>query len=557
MLLDGIDGLVHAGDAGFMDRLLEASEGVSVLSTSRLRPVLPEVLEIPVRPLDQCEDLFSQVALSVQPFYDPTPAESEAVAEICRRVGGLPLAVVLAASRLRDMTVADLADMVHEGSLRVLSGERGDRASLGLFQTIGSSVDRLAPEDARFLRSMAVFRGQFGAPEVAEVSGLNRFAAMDALRRLRDHSLVEADLTGGQAKYSLLDPIREYLEETTPPEDEERLRARYAHAKLAGDRARKVRESMDARKWAEASEVLWTYQADFRSAAAFADEHGLFPIVGSIADSLSRIYFESGIWAELDTLLTLARRACAETGDRALASRLLGIQGALSASLGHRDESRELQRERAALCAELGDPSGRADALLDLASSDFWNTAAEQVESHLAEAEIAATESGKPELLGSVYVIRATLAVRTEDAEAARHWAQKATELPRVDGDQRQMFIDAYAGQAFSFAEDLALAEACFRRVLVAARNTESRLHIAVSLQGIAKMNERQGRTGLAARCLLAVADYWRSIGSNRTPSADAETARLKELFPDAFKAVSTGDVTLFAVADEILAGVC
>ncbi|RYG44942.1 hypothetical protein EON79_13780, partial [bacterium] len=41
LLLDGIDGLVHAGDAGFMHRLLEASEGVSVLSTSRLRPVLP------------------------------------------------------------------------------------------------------------------------------------------------------------------------------------------------------------------------------------------------------------------------------------------------------------------------------------------------------------------------------------------------------------------------------------------------------------------------------------------------------------------------------------
>ncbi|RYG39322.1 CHAT domain-containing protein [bacterium] len=557
LVLDGIDALVHAGVASFLERILEAADGTAIVSTSRLRPALPDVLEIPIRPLEECAELFHQTALAAQPYFDPTPEESEMVAEICRRVGGLPLAVVLAATRMRDMTVADLSEIVQEGSLRVLSGRREDEASEGLFQTIGSSVGRLNSEDARFLRNLAVFRSRFAVPDAAEISGLNRFDAIDALTRLRDHSLVEADLSGGQAKYSLLDPIREYLEETLPPGDEEGLRAQYAHAKLAADRAKKVRELVVARKWVESSDILWTHQADFRSAVAFADANELFPIVGSIADSLARTYFESGIWTELAALLGSARRAWKATDDRALASRLLGIQGALAALLDRRDECRELWHERARICADLGDSEGRADAYFDLAGSDFWNTSDEDVEVNLVKAEIASGESGKPELLASVYTFRATLAVRAKDKDKSLYWAEKAVSLSYAEGDSRQLFIDAYAAQAFSFAGDHVRGEAGFRNVLVGARRTESRLHIAIGLQGMATMYEAQGRVGLAARCLLAAAAYWRSIGSNRLGDVERESERLQELYPDAYKTAATSDTRLFGIADEIISGVC
>jgi predicted ATPase len=159
---------------------------------------------------------------SVAPAFRLTDQNAPAEAAICRRLDGLPLALELAAARVRGLAVEQLAARL-EDRFRLLTG--GSRTALRRQQTLRATVDwshaLLAEEERALLRRLSVLAGG-GTLEAAEAVGGDLPDVLDALLRLVDKSLVLADGAGAggaagaaeaTARYRLLETVRQYAEE--------------------------------------------------------------------------------------------------------------------------------------------------------------------------------------------------------------------------------------------------------------------------------------------------------------------------------------------------------
>ena len=233
LVLDNFEQVV--GAAPLLAELLGAAPGVVVLVTSRvvLRlsgehefPVLP----LPVPPAGSSPDpeelqryasvsLFVERAHAVAPGFELTDANAEAVAEICRRLDGLPLAIELAAARVRLLPPQALASRL-EHRFSVLTGGARDlpERQRTLRNTLDWSYGLLSASEQALFARLGVFAGPFSLP-AAEAVGADSpdqgqatgpGPVLDTLGTLVDSSLVQADTRGGEPRFALLETIREY-----------------------------------------------------------------------------------------------------------------------------------------------------------------------------------------------------------------------------------------------------------------------------------------------------------------------------------------------------------
>jgi predicted ATPase/class 3 adenylate cyclase/DNA-binding CsgD family transcriptional regulator len=226
--LIGLDNCEHLIEscAALAARLTHACPDVTLLATSReaLRvegetawPVPPLHLPDGSETLDECEAvrLFVDRVRSAQPRFSLTPDNVPAVAEICTRLDGIPLAIELAAARVRVLSVEQIAGGLAD-RFHLLTG--GARTALPRQRTLESSVDwshdLLDDTERVVFRRLAVFAGTFtidAAEEVCAGEGVLGEQVLDLLGRLVDQSLVQvADEAGAQTRYRLLETIRDY-----------------------------------------------------------------------------------------------------------------------------------------------------------------------------------------------------------------------------------------------------------------------------------------------------------------------------------------------------------
>lgn len=157
--------------------------------------------------------LFRERALLARPNWVPTATEVNAIARICRQLDGIPLAIELAAARLRVLPVEQIATRLQD-RFRLLTG--GNRTALPRQQTLKALVDwsyhLLAPEEQRVFRALSVFSGGW-VLEAAEAL-LGNEDVLDQLVRLVDKSLVQVDPSSAagaaEPRYRLLETIRQY-----------------------------------------------------------------------------------------------------------------------------------------------------------------------------------------------------------------------------------------------------------------------------------------------------------------------------------------------------------
>jgi len=231
LALDNFEQVV--GAAPLLAELLEASAGLVVLVTSRVVLRLSGEHEFPVPPLpvppagigrDPADlqryasvSLFAERAHAVAPGFELTEANAGAVAEICRRLDGLPLAIELAAARVRLLPPQALASRLNH-RFSVLTGGARDlpERQRTLRNTLDWSYGLLpAGEQALFAR-LGVFAGPFSPPAAEAVCALDegqdggRGQMMEMLGSLVDNSLVRAEARGGEPRFSLLETIRDY-----------------------------------------------------------------------------------------------------------------------------------------------------------------------------------------------------------------------------------------------------------------------------------------------------------------------------------------------------------
>ncbi|MFE4666060.1 BTAD domain-containing putative transcriptional regulator [Streptomyces sp. NPDC056716] len=217
LILDNCEHVIGAA-AGLAETLLTHCPGLTILATSREPLGVPGESVRPVEPLrpDQAHRLFAERASAVRPDPDAVLRDRAAVAEICRRLDGLPLAIELAAARLRMLTPRQIADRLDD-RFRLLTA--GSRTALPRQQTLRAVVDwswdLLDEPERETLREVSVFAGGWDLDAAEAVCGGDRTAEL--LGALVDKSLVAAAPHerdgGGSMRYRMLETIQEYAAE--------------------------------------------------------------------------------------------------------------------------------------------------------------------------------------------------------------------------------------------------------------------------------------------------------------------------------------------------------
>ena len=164
---------------------------------------------------DEAIELFIDRARHARPDFAVTDDNAAAVAEICRRLDGLPLAIELAAARVRALSLAEILDSLHD-RFRLLTG--GARTAVRRQQTLRASVDwshALLTEPERMLVSPAGgvsgrLRPRRRPRRIAGGGEVERYQVLDLLTLLVDKSLVVADESRGRTRYRLLETVRQY-----------------------------------------------------------------------------------------------------------------------------------------------------------------------------------------------------------------------------------------------------------------------------------------------------------------------------------------------------------
>ena len=219
LVLDNCEHLLDA-TAALAVALLGGCPAVTLVATSR-EPigVAGEVSwRVPSLSLaDEAIELLADRARLARPAFKITDDNAAAAAEICRRLDGMPLAIELAAARVRVLSLAEIRDGLHD-RFRLLTG--GARTAVRRQQTLRASVDwshALLTEPERVLfRRLAVFLGGFdldAAQVVADGSDVERYQMLDLLSLLVDKSLVVAENTTGRTRYRLQETVRQYAVE--------------------------------------------------------------------------------------------------------------------------------------------------------------------------------------------------------------------------------------------------------------------------------------------------------------------------------------------------------
>ena len=226
VVLDNCEHLLDACRA-LTGELLAGAEHVSVLAASReaLGLAGEHVYALPPLSVPSAADASEPESLlryaSVVLFVDRArlaasdfrldAATAPAVKEICRAMDGLPLAIELAAARVRMLTVNEIAARLDRlSALLRVPGVRSARRHATLQATLGWSVDALGHEEQRAFRAFSVFAGGWDLAGGAAVLDLDELDALDRIDALVSRSLVVAEANRGDIRYRFLEPVRQY-----------------------------------------------------------------------------------------------------------------------------------------------------------------------------------------------------------------------------------------------------------------------------------------------------------------------------------------------------------
>jgi predicted ATPase/DNA-binding SARP family transcriptional activator len=311
-LLLVLDNCEHVLDAAvpLVDRILAQCPGVFVLATSREALGVAGEQVWPVRPLSvpDATALFAQRAQATRPDFRLDHDTDAWVTEICRRLDGLPLAIELAAARMRLMSPAEMARRLDDERLHVPGG----RTALARHQSLAAAIDwsyrLLSPAEQQLFVRLSVFAGGADLAAVHGVCanpGRSEADTLDLLTGLIDKSMVYAESLPGGTRYRILETLRAYGRERRPRNDALVVRHARYFVRLAEAAARGV-QGPDERIWVERTlPDVDNLRAAFECAVAAGDTDLALRMVTSLAEVTQiRVGYEAATWAERALELT-------------------------------------------------------------------------------------------------------------------------------------------------------------------------------------------------------------------------------------------------------------
>ena len=577
-----LDNFEHVlGAAGAIAELLGTAPDLKILATSREPLHLTWEQQVTVQPLAVPDparlpsldalgqypsiDLFIARARAVDTGFALTADNARAVAEICVRLDGLPLAIELAAARVKLLTPqAILERLGHRLSLLTRSAQDLPERHRTLRGAIGWSYSLLPPVEQALFRRLAAFTGGATLEAGEQVCGVGlHLDVLEGLGSLVDKSLlVRAVGPDGSPRFRMLETIREFgLEQLDLIGEADDIRRRHAgyFLGMAEGAERDLYGPTQAEWW----ERLEADHGNFRSALAWSRDAGDTEGVLRLASALERFWVIRGHYSEGREWL----RDALDRGEGAHASlraKALDAAGHLAFRQGDHAPARELYHASLALRRSVGDPADVARSLYGLARAAGY-----QGDTHAARAwaeESLAIQRN----LGNAREVALTLNALGEIARAEHDYAQayslydQSLEIFRTLGDQLGIQI------ALHNLGHTAVAQGRTRRAIQPLRESLSmsrrsgiRMGIVGSLAGLAAVAAAQGQPERAAR-ILGAAEFVRETTGFAMLPVDRETydraiaAARRALSVESFearwsegRAMSLADVVAYAMHDE------
>jgi predicted ATPase/DNA-binding CsgD family transcriptional regulator len=568
LVLDNCEHLIVAC-ADLVDALLEGCPGLKVLATSReslrlhgevswLVPPLP----VPEEGAQGSEDLarneavrlFAERARAVSPGFAFADENAPAVASVCGRLDGMPLAIELAAASMRVLSPHQLLRRLDDRFLLLTGGSRtAPPRNRTLRATVDWSYDLLSKEERALFQRLSVFVGGFtleAAEEVCSGAGVEKGAVLGLLSGLAQKSLlvVVPGGAGGDNRYRMLETIRAYaLEKLEGSGEEAALRSR--HAAFFLELAEEAEPKLLGREKAKWLERLEREHDDSRAALLWLGERGEVGRALRLGSSLRwfRGHFAEGR-SRLAALLEMPG-AQARTAERAKALHVLGLLTCRHAEYAdatgkYTEAATRYQEEALSIYRELGDKRGTAAALNELARAKgmatadppTWEAALPLVEEALSiYREFGDDAHGLALTLLYSGITNQILG----NAAAARALSEESLELFREVGDE--MYVGTsmwFLARAQIDEGDHAAARAQLKEVLETLqppRHRSSRYRwlnrwfFPRVLDGVAQLVSAEGEATQAVRLAGAAAGLRAAIGAGETPPFRAYMERRLE----------------------------
>jgi non-specific serine/threonine protein kinase len=531
LVLDNFEYVVEVAPA--LTALLEEASRLTILVTSRAAlhlsgehrfPVPPLALPDPARSRSVAEvaeaaavRLFCARARAVDPDFALTEENAAAVAAICARLDGLPLAIELAAARRSALAPAALLARLSQ-RLRLLTGGARDLPARQrtLRDTIAWSHDLLDAGVQALFRRLAVFAGGWTLEAAAEVSGADPIPVLDELAGLIDQSLVRREeQPDGGPRFAMLETVREFgLERLAASGEEAAVRqAHAAHCLALAETAQPKLTGPEQGVWLARLDAEYpNLRAALKWLHASGDaERGL-----RLAVALSWFW---GVRGSLGEGRDWLERGLAGDGavSPAVRARALNEAGRLALQLGDLARARTLAEAGAAVHREVGDDRGRARSLRllgDVAGEQGDDDRArDYYEEALGIARLTGNEAS------AAAILRSMGATAFQNGDHDRAWVlyEEALALERRLGDRASVAFELNnLGHVALARSDDRRAAALFGEALPVLRELGHAAGTAYALFGLGDVSRRRGETSRARALYQESLELARQIGDHQ-----------------------------------------
>ncbi len=538
LVLDNCEHLVDAC-ARFTEMMLRACPGLRILATSReaLNIAGEATFRVPSLSLPERERalslehlvqyeavrLFADRAGLARPGFAIAQRNASPVVQLCRRLDGIPLAIELAAARMKVLSVEQIAARLDD-RFHLLTG--GARTALPHHQTLRTamdwSYDLLEEGERALLRRLSVFAGGWTL-EAAEVvcagDGVQRPEVLDLLARIADKSLIIVEEREDGTRYRQLETVRQYFRERLLASGEAPV-VRGRHRDWFLDLAERAQPEFRGAEQAAWFNRLEAEHDNLRTALEYSMERGEVEAALRLASAVARFWFVRGYSAEGRGWLEAAlnRSSGAPAAVRASA---LNAAGNL-AVLGQSDYTagRSFFEKSLAMWRALGDRQGIARALtnLGLVASDQGEQAAAR---SLYEESLAILRE-----LGDKWGIALSLnnlglAAQRQGDPGAQPLLEQSLAMMQELGDRQHMAVALdNLGLVASGGGNYASAGTHFKESLSIRRDLGDKRGIAYSLEGIGGLALAQGLAQRATQ-LMGAAEALREVIRAPLPPVD------------------------------------
>jgi predicted ATPase/class 3 adenylate cyclase len=516
LVLDNCEHLV-AACARLADTLLRTCPNLRILATSRealgiagetswrVPPLaLPDPDHLPA--LERLTAyaavrLFIDRAVAVLPTFTVTNDNAPWIAQVCHRLDGIPLAVELAAVRVKGLSVEQIAARLDD-RFRILTG--GSRTGLPHHQTLRAAIDwshdLLSDPERVVFRRLAVFAAGStleAAEAVCGGDGTDEAEVLDLLLRLVDKSLLMAEEQDGKARYRLLETVHQYAQDRLQESGEvEAVRRRHRDWYMGlAERAEPRLVGGEQAEWFNRLEVE---HANLRSALTWSVASGGTEEALRFVGTLWRFWAVRGYFEEGRGWLEAALKGSSDASP-AFRAKALNAAGYLALSRGDHRTARSLLEDSLMIQRQLGQQAGVAIALSNLGAVAIQQGDHAAARSLLEEALTIRRQLGdKVDIAVSLNELGGA-AVQQNDYTAARSLLEESLTIRRQLGDKAGIAVSLNnLGMVAIQQGDYAVARSLLEESLLLCREVGDRWLNAAALGTMGDLTIAQGELGVA-----------------------------------------------------------